>query len=120
MGTEIGQAHGLGVGHEQAEHLSALGKRTNGRNGCFVHAHVDELDEPSVGSDDTQGAVAGLDQLAARFNDPAQDDREAEIGSHGDHSSQEDLHAVPGGHVSRLIPVHDGRPSTKEYRYLAW
>ena len=103
--AHVAQTDGTGVIDECAQESLAFGQVSDHLDGVRVHADVDELlQATSVGPDDAQCAVGGVDQLAGRLDDASQDGAQAQVSDDGPVGAQESSEPVLGG-LDVLCPV---------------
>ena len=97
---QIGQSQRPGVHDELTEDAVSLGQVPDAPVGLVVHPDGDELGQPvATLVEHAQSAVAGVDQLDGRLDDPAQDAGRVAVRSEGDDGVEQLVQAAGTGHL---------------------
>jgi hypothetical protein len=84
--AQVGQPQGLGVDDEQPQDAVALGQVTDGGMSLLVDADRDELRQPrSFVVEDSQRAVASVDEVDGGLHDALQHGGQVEVAAHREH-----------------------------------
>jgi two-component system, NarL family, response regulator DevR len=81
---EIAQAKRFRIDDEESKDAVPLGEIPDGGIGLGVDADSEELAQAPIVADDAERPVVSPNEFARRLDDPAQHDREAEIGAYDD------------------------------------
>jgi hypothetical protein len=96
MGAQVVEPKRVGIGNQQSQDAVAGGQRTDPVGQRFVNADRDEVAERAVVADDTQGAVAGMQQPAGGLHDAFQNSVQAQVLRDGYDRFEQPCHAFLG------------------------
>ncbi len=95
MPGEVLEPHGSRVVDQQPQQAAAFGEMRHARGGFGLHAHVEELGEPvALLVENTQGAVAGVDEFGGRLHDALQRRVDFEARRDREHRVEQSLETV--------------------------
>ena len=99
---EIVESDGHGVRHQQSENSPTRRQVANLLRGPGVDAHVHELTDAVIWTDDSQSAVGGVHKIGGGLHDAAQGRAQFKTGRDRDDGGKESVFAIPPGSVLAL------------------